>query len=129
MSEEKDHIHKKFNEIVSSDELKKIADNFQAEIQMGAKELVLIQQSLADAISHVSEILIDKISDSYEFIFTGDNIYHDLLASLYKICEDFNEVMREYYEEIDEDQIEWDDDDEDDDDDDDDDEGEIDGPF
>jgi hypothetical protein len=129
MSEEKDHIHKKFDEIVSSDELKKIAEDFQAEIQMGTKELILVQQSLADAISHVSEILIERIKDSYDFIFTADSIYHDLLASLYKISEDFNEIMMEYYGEINEDEIEWDDDEDEEDDDEEDDEGDVDGPF
>lgn len=130
MSEEKDHIHKKFDEIVSSDELKKIAEDFQAEIQMGIKELVLVQQSLADAITHVSEILLQRMKDSYDFVFTSDSIFHDLLASLYKISEDFNEIMMEYYGEINEDEIEWDDDDdEDEEDDDEEDEGDVDGPF
>lgn len=122
MSEDKDNFHKKFDEIINSDDLKKIGEDFAAEIRMGTKELVLIQQSLADAISHISEVLIERSNESYEFVFTGDTIYHDLLASLYKISEDFNEVMIEYYMELIDD----------DDDDDliiDNDEGETDGPF
>lgn len=118
MSEEKDDIHQKFNEIINSDDLKGMSEDFKAEIQMGTKELILIQQSLADVISHVSDILIQRTRESYEFIFSGDTIYHDLLASLYKISEDFNEVMIDYYTEL-----------QDDDDDDEDDEGDDDGPF
>lgn len=97
MSDDKEHFHKKFDEIINSEDMKKIRDEFKAEVEMGTKELLLIQQSLADAISHISEILIERNSGSFEFIFTGDSIYHNLLGSLYKISEDFNEIMVDYY--------------------------------
>jgi hypothetical protein len=103
MSEEKDNFHKKFEEIVNSDDLKKIHDEFEAEVKMGTKELLLIQQSLADSISHISEVLMERNTGSFEFIFTADSIYHSLLGSLYKISEDFNEVMVEYYLDLDDD--------------------------
>lgn len=94
---EKDEFHKKFDEIVSSEDLKKILDDFKAEIEMGTKELILVQQALADVISHISEMLLEMSRDSYNFHFSGDSIYHDLLGSMYKIAEDFNDVMIDYY--------------------------------
>jgi hypothetical protein len=115
MSEDKDNIKKQFDEIVNSEDLKKISDEFKAEVAMGTKELILIQQSLADVISHVAEILLERSKESYDFVFTGDTIYHDLLGSMYKIAEDFNEVMVDYYVDdiLDDDDIDQDIEDED----------------
>lgn len=96
-------FEKMFTEIVNSEELKEISENYQNEVKFGTKELLLIQQSLSDVISHVSELMLKNL-DGEQFLFTGDNVYHSLLSSLYKISEDFNECMLEYYSEfIDED--------------------------
>lgn len=97
--EDNPDFEKIFTEIVNSDELKEISENYHNEVKFGTKELLLIQQSLSDVISHVSEIMLQNI-DGDQFIFTDDNIYHNLLSSIYKIAEDFNECMLEYYGEI-----------------------------
>lgn len=103
MSEENNQdFDKVFEEMVNSDDLKEIKENYETDIKHGTKELILIQQSLADASGHISEILLRSLSEQ-EFIFGEDNVYHNLLSSLYKISEDFNECMTEFYLIIDED--------------------------
>ena len=89
-------FEKMFTEIVSSEDLKDIQENFEANVKMGTKELLLIQQSLTDVISNISEIMIGALTGE-DFVFGEDNVYHNLLGSIYKIAEDFNECMSEYY--------------------------------
>jgi hypothetical protein len=90
-------FEKIFSEMVNSEDLKDIKEEFEANIKMGIKELALIQQSLSDVISHVAEIMMSALTG--DNIFEDDNIFHNLLSSLYKISEDFNECMLEYYSE------------------------------
>jgi hypothetical protein len=96
-NENKD-FEKIFTEMVNSDELKDISENFEAKVRINAKELLLIQQSLTDVISNISEIMMGQLMGE-DFIFDNDSIYHNLLTSIYKISEDFNECMVEYYAE------------------------------
>jgi hypothetical protein len=96
-------FEKMFTEIVNSDELKDISDHFEKDVKLGLKELLLIQQSLADVQTHIAEILINSIDGGESLVTNGDNIYSTLLSSLYKISEDFNECMIEYYSDFDED--------------------------
>lgn len=98
MSNNNDDFDKLFTEIVSSDDLKSISADFQANVNMGTKELLLIQQALADASSNIAEILLHHLSDG-DFLFGDDNIFHSLLSSLYKIAEDFNECTMEFFAE------------------------------
>lgn len=102
MSKEED-FQKKFDEMIRSDDLKQISENFESEVSLETKDLVLIQQALIDAVSHISQVLWERVNESYDFVFSGDNMYHNLLSSLYKIAEDFNEVMMDYYGEFDDD--------------------------
>lgn len=95
-----DDFDKKFDEIISSEDLKKISDDFETEVSMGTKELILLQQSLCDVMSHVCDIIMERNKGNFDLVFQGDSIYHSLLSSLYKISEDFNEVMLEYYGEF-----------------------------
>ena len=94
-------FEKIFTEIVSSDELKYMSDHFEKDVKLGLKELLLIQQSLSDAMSHISEVLINAVDGEEQLITNGDNLYSSLLSSLYKISEDFNDCMIEYYSELD----------------------------
>ena len=89
-------FEKIFTEIVSSDQLKDIQEDFETRVKFGIKELMLVQQSLSDVLSHVSEMVIESLATG-DLIFSDDNVYHNLLSSLYKIAEDFNECMEEYY--------------------------------
>ena len=110
---EEDYFKEKFSEMVNSDDLKKISEEFAAETTFGTKELLLIAQSLSDAVSNITGVLIERASDQFDFVFSGDNIYHNLLCTLYKISEDFNECMIEYYEVFEDDDDDDDDDGED----------------
>jgi len=92
-------FEKIFNEIIQSDDLQEVSKDFENEINLGIKELILLQQSLGDAISHISEILSSMVRDK-EAKETFDEECFDLLGSLYKISEDFNECMVEYYTDI-----------------------------
>jgi len=98
MSEDPD-FEKIFNEIIQSDDLQEVSKDFENEINLEIKELILLQQSLGDAISHISEILSSMVRDK-ETKETFDEECFDLLGSLYKISEDFNECMVEYYTDI-----------------------------
>lgn len=104
MSDENNNhdFDKVFEEIVNSDDLKQIKENYDTDVRHGVKELILIQQSLSDVLGHISEILLRSLSEN-TMIFGDDNVYHNLLSSIYKISEDFNEYMVDYYIVIDED--------------------------
>lgn len=113
MSSESEEFEKRFSEIVSSEDLKKISETFKKEETFTFQELLLVQQSLIEAVSNVSEMLYVHVKHGEDLLFRDDNIYHSLLSCIYKICEDFNECMIEYradFEEVDID--EGDDDDE-----------------
>lgn len=101
-----EEFEKMFTEIVNSDELKDISEHFEKDVKLGLKELLLIQQSLADVQTHIAEILINSIDGGEELMTNGDNVYGSLLSSLYKISEDFNECMIEYYSDFEEDEDE-----------------------
>jgi hypothetical protein len=91
-----DDVEKIFTEIVSSDQLKDISENFERESVLGIKELLLLQQSLSESISNVSEMLIELIEKTDSSI-TEDETCSELLGSLYKIAEDLNSYVLEYY--------------------------------
>ena len=91
-----DDVEKIFTEIVSSDQLKDISENFERESVLGIKELLLLQQSLAESTSNVSEILIELIEKKDSSIME-DETCSELLGSLYKIAEDLNSYVLEYY--------------------------------
>lgn len=101
-----EEFEKMFTEIVNSDQLKDISEHFEKDVKLGFKELLLIQQSLADVQTHIAEILINSVDGGEALMTNGDNVYSSLLSSLYKISEDFNECMIEYYSDFDEDEDE-----------------------
>ena len=92
--DENENFEKMFNEIVNSEDLKDISDLFQKSLELGIKELLIIQQALCDTISNISEILIDLQKNPSEKL-TNDDEKFQLLGSLYKISEDFNDYMIE----------------------------------
>ena len=92
-------FEKIFNEIIQSDDLQEVSKDFENEVNLGIKELILLQQSLGDAISHISEILSSMTRDANTKESYDEECF-DLLGSLYKISEDFNECMVEYYTDI-----------------------------
>ena len=98
-NDESQDFEKMFEQIISSEELKNIKEEYESNVKFGIKELVLIQQSLADVSSHICELIMKAMSDG-DLLFEDDNVYHNLLSSLYKISEDFNECMVEFYDEF-----------------------------
>ena len=92
-------FEKIFNEMIRSDDLQEVSKDFQNEVNLGVKELILLQQSLADAVSHICDILSSMVRDKDIKDACNEECF-DLLSSLYKISEDFNECMVEYYGEI-----------------------------
>lgn len=95
-NDESQDFEKMFEQIISSEELKNIKEEYESNVKFGVKELILIQQSLADVNSHICEIILRALSDG-DLLFGEDNVYHNLLSSLYKISEDFNECMLDFY--------------------------------
>lgn len=114
MSENYDEedFKKKFQDIVESTDLSKISEDFEVELKLGTKELLLVQQSLSDAMSNIAEILIGRNEGCFDIVFGEDSVYHNLLCALYKISEDFNEAMVEYYDDFEEIDLEFDPDEE-----------------
>jgi len=97
MSDEDKNFEKMFSEIISSDQLKDISETFDEKINLDIKEILLIQQSLLDSISHINDILLSLNNDKNHDIFNQNNECYDILCSMYKISEDFNDSMIEYY--------------------------------
>lgn len=93
---ENEDFEKKFSEIVNSNELKEISDSFASEVKLGTKELLLIQQALSDNISNITEIIIASL-DGENMLGEPDSELSDILGSLYKISEDFNDCMTDNF--------------------------------
>ena len=92
-------FEKIFSEIVSSNDLNNISEDIDLTINMGAKELLLIQQSLADNISSISEIIC-SIVDNESSSLLSDKECFELLGSIYKISEDLNDYILDHYSTI-----------------------------
>lgn len=92
-------FEKIFSEIVSSNDLNDISENIELDLNMGAKELLLIQQSLADNISNISEIIC-SILDNDNSTLASDKECFELLGSIYKISEDLNDYILDHYSTI-----------------------------
>jgi hypothetical protein len=93
---ENEDFEKKFSEIVNSNELKEISDSFTSEVKLGVKELLLIQQALSDNISNITEVIIASL-DGENMLGEPDSEISDILGSLYKISEDFNDCMTDNF--------------------------------
>lgn len=91
-----DNVDEIFIEMVSQDQLKDISEILERETNLGVKELLLMQQAFSEAISNVSEIIIE-VTDKNDTALLEDETCSELLGSLYKICEDFNTYVLEYY--------------------------------
>jgi len=86
----------KFSEIIKSDDLKKISDNFKKESILTYKDLVLIQQTLLESLSHISDIMFYRFLGHNDIVDFLDQDQNSILSSMYKMAIDFNEVMIEY---------------------------------
>lgn len=93
-----DDVDEIFIEMVSQDQLKDISEILERETDLGVKELLLMQQAFSEAISNISEIIIE-VTDKKDESLLKDETCSELLGSLYKICEDFNTYVLEYYSE------------------------------
>lgn len=97
---EDDDIDKMFEEMIFSDGLKEIESHgIDAVININKvskdtiiKELIFITQSLSQSIDHVNELILNYLSiEDYD---TDDNL-KEILGSMYKLSEDFDEIMIE----------------------------------
>lgn len=93
-----------FSEIIKSDDLKELSEVLGKQKSLTVKELLLVQQSLGDAISRITDVIYitmgeDSVDIDDELEFGNDTPLHNLISALYKISEDFNEYMSETYEE------------------------------
>lgn len=92
-------FEKIFSEIVSSNDLNNISEDIDLTINMGAKELLLIQQSLADNISSISEIICSIVENEGSPLLSDKECF-ELLGSIYKISEDLNDYILDHYSTI-----------------------------
>ena len=93
---DEEDFDKKFSEIVNSNELKDISDSYDSEVKLGIKELLLIQQSLSDNISSITDIIIGLMRGE-NMLGEPDSEESDIIGSLYKISEDFNDCINEKF--------------------------------
>jgi hypothetical protein len=100
MSDDEKEFEKIFSEIINSNDLNNISETFAHKKKINVKELLLMQQSLLDAVSNISDILIEINMGESNSILDSEEEYYDVLTSLYKISEDFNECMIEYCSDI-----------------------------
>lgn len=96
MSKENDDFEKKFSEIINSEELKDISETYESEVTFGIKELLLVQRSLSDNLTHVLEIIL-SLMDGENLIQDTESEIYEVFCSLYKISEDFNDCVAERY--------------------------------
>lgn len=101
MDDESEEFDKIFSEMIDSDELKDIKESFGSNRVMTIRELLLVQQTLMETANNVSDMIYSNLVDEDQLIFVSDNIIHNLLSSIYKICMDFNDVIIEFNEEYD----------------------------
>ena len=69
------------------------------QISMGPKEMLLIQQSLSDNISNISEVIC-SIVEQEKTDLVSDREFFEILGSLYKISEDLNDYILDHYSKI-----------------------------
>ena len=93
---DKEDFDKKFSEIVNSSELKDMSESYDSEVKLGIKELLLIQQSLSDNVSNITEIII-ALMEGENILGEPDSEASDIIGSLYKISEDFNDCIGETF--------------------------------
>lgn len=86
----------KFSEIIESDDLKKISDTFKRESLLTYKDLVLVQQTLLESLSHISDIMFYRFLGHNDIVDFPDQNQNSILSAMYKIAIDFNEIMIEY---------------------------------
>jgi len=103
MPDDEENFEKIFSEIINSNDLKDISESFDKKNDLDIKELLLIQQSLLDAVSHINDVLISLNKNEDHKILESENEAYEVMCSLYKISEDFNDCMVEYYQNIDDD--------------------------
>lgn len=96
MAEDPRDFEQKFSEIIGSEDLKKFSDNFKKDSLLSYKDLVLIQQTLIESLSHISDIMFYKFAGHNDLVDFSDPAQNDILSALYKISIDFNDLMIEY---------------------------------
>jgi len=96
---DKEEIDKIFQEIISSDDLESISSNLGENITVTQnnnetllKELIFINQALNQCCIHVGEIILD-IQEFKDYKMDGE--LAEILGSLYKLAEDFDDHMLE----------------------------------
>lgn len=94
-----DDFEKIFSEIVSSEDLQDISQSCEPKIEIGLKELLLIQQSIIDSLSHIHEIVLSTI-EGEDLLKNPEGEPAELLSALYKISEDFNECIQDQFVEF-----------------------------
>lgn len=92
-------FEKMFSEIVNSEDLKNMSETYKSDITLGIKELALVQQSLSDTISYISEIMM-SILQNESLLKDPEGEPAELIASIYKISEDFNDCMQDKFVEL-----------------------------
>jgi len=94
-----DDIDKIFEQIISSDQMDEInhpedaiISSDKVSVETLLKELTFISQSLARSINHVGELILNYMSiEDYSI----DDEMREILGSMYKLSEDFDECMIE----------------------------------
>lgn len=97
--DDKEQIDKIFQEIISSDDLESISSNLGENLTLTKnnnetllKELVFIHQALSQSCIHIGELILD-IQEVQNYKMEDE--LAELLGSLYKIAEDFDDYMLE----------------------------------
>lgn len=94
-----EHFEKMFSEIVNSEDLKNMSETYKSDITLGVKELILVQQSLSDTLSYISEVIM-SIIDNESLLKDPEGETAELIAALYKVSEDFNDCMQDKFVEL-----------------------------
>lgn len=94
-----DDFEKMFSEIVNSEDLQNMSQTYKSDIAIGLKEMLLIHQSLVESLSHINEIILSSL-DGENLLKNPEGEPAELISSLYKISEDFNDCMQDQFVEF-----------------------------
>lgn len=99
---EEENYKKIFENIIDSNDLKDVYKDIDKKQKMTLKEVVLLQQELANAVANVSDIIFCNINLDHDLEISLNETLNNIMATFYKIALDFNEtVVESVIEEID----------------------------
>lgn len=95
MAKDPRDFEKRFSEIINSEDLKKFSETFKKDSLFSYEDLFIIQQTLLESLSHVTDIIYFSFKGHNDIVDFSDPTQTKILSALYKVAIDFNDFMVE----------------------------------